>query len=264
MLASSTAAELYARRRYIPPTYVAIDVRQLQLLFYFLKLMLKSNMNKRFKDQNGFGVAVLLAGLVVVTLIGVASYMVYAKHHTTTITPAQNTTIFKPKTSSINAANPDCPIKNLSNVALGASALGDSFSIKLLRVIDNPSTSGDKPDPGTRYLEADFLISTLADHNNYALNINFIPSTAPTDGAGCGYQTSPIDTPGGAYNPITYKRTLDKVVKIPGKQSINAGFIPKNGQAKTVEVYALYEIQESGKGQIVWDTFQDKSYSFEF
>ncbi len=130
------------------------------------------------------------------------------------------------------------PSGDTYQVPLGKAASFDGFTLWIEKVIQNPVVSGDKPDPGTQYLEIDFAESYSGTSPAY-LPGNFYYTEAS------GYPLQTADTKGKIPN-------ANKKITIPGKTSLYAlsstnGSIIKNR-------YLIYEIPKGDQGEFVWNT----------
>lgn len=171
-------------------------------------------------------------------------------------------------TSSSSGSNDSVEVTlggKATNVPFGTSASDGTYIIKVVSVEKNPTVTGDQPDPGTQYVEVDFSITSVANKNNYALNLNYAPSIPPTGTQVGDTQLGPVDSFSGYFNPLTGDSVDNsKNVTIPGKQSIEGnGVVPADGTAQTVQAYGLYETAPGDKGYVAWDGVNNKTYDLQ-
>lgn len=168
----------------------------------------------------------------------------------------------QPNSNATTNSSPTSSQSNQSDIAFGATATDKTFQVKLLSTMLNPTVTGSKPDAGTEYLEADFQVTSIANKNNYAFNILYVPSMLPIGDSYGDIQFGPVDNRAGTTSPITFKNIPAKQVQISGKNSAEGYTIPSDGSAKTVSVYTLFEIKPGDKGQIVWQGLDGGKYHF--
>lgn len=170
------------------------------------------------------------------------------------------------KGSQTGAATTTSTTSDLANekaIPLGAAATDGTFRVTLLGVKPNPAITGDAPAAGDQYVEADFSVTTIANKDNYAFNMSYLPSIVPTGDTMGDIELNPIDYDGGTTSPATFARIPAKKVQIAGKNSIVAnGVIPYDGSAKTVTAYALFEVRQGDQGEIVWQGLDNIPYHF--
>lgn len=164
--------------------------------------------------------------------------------------------------SSGAASSTSSDIANEKSIAFGTTATDGTFQVKLLSTTLNPTVTGTQADSGTQYLEADFSVTTLANKNNYAFNMLYLPSIVPSGDTMGNIEFTPADSPS-PTSPITFNAMPTKTVHLAGKTSMEGNSIPNDGSAKTVDVYALFEIKQGDQGQIVWQGNDGGNYHFE-
>ncbi len=160
-----------------------------------------------------------------------------------------------PNTSAASSSSSE------KNIAFGSTAADGTFQVKLLRVIPTPTVIGDLPDPGTEYIEADFSVTSVANRNNYAFNMQFLPSSIPAGKKIGNIEFTPVDSTS-PISPLTFSTMPTKKVQIAGKVSTESDSLPIDGTAQILELYTLFEVKQGDKGQIVWQGLDGGSYHF--
>ena len=213
-------------------------------------------MRKLQKNQSGFGtIEIVIAIVLLIVIVLVGMYVVNANSKPKGQAASKNQL-------STSTSSTTSHIANEKSIAFGAVASDGSFQAKLLGVTLSPTVTGDQPDPGTQYLEADFSVTSIANRNNYGFSMHYLPSIVPAGGTMGNIELSPVDTIGGTTNPVTFNQMAAKNVQITGKTSAEGYGLPADGSVKTVEVYTLFEIRKGDKGQVVWQGIDNESYHF--
>ncbi|HUB93919.1 MAG TPA: hypothetical protein VMB52_05440 [Verrucomicrobiae bacterium] len=199
--------------------------------------------------------------VILVILVGLAAFIYYNKTSTKPKNQS-NTTQQQHQNDTTNSTTSD--VGNEQSIPFGKTATDGSFTVKLLGVTPNPTVTGTPADSGTEYLEADFSVTSIPNQNNYAFNIQYMPSIVPSGDKLGDIILTPVDSTL-PTSPITFNATSTRTVQIPDKTSVEAtGAIPTDGSAKTVTVYALFEIQKGDKGQITWQGVNQTVYNFQY
>lgn len=132
-------------------------------------------------------------------------------------------------------------------VALGTPVSDGITTVKVVRAIFSPNTTGEPPDAGTMYLEVDLSITGASQ----APLIIYLPSSYPSCSiTGMGV----VDKGSGYLHPVTQVIKSAKKVSIPGKTSI------VSYSASTTQVYALFEVQVGDKGYVSWTDSKGTSH----
>ena len=164
--------------------------------------------------------------------------------------------------SSATTTSTTSSLAGEKNIVFGSTATDGTFQVKLLGVTPKPVVTGDQPDAGTEYMEADFSVTSIANKNNYAFTMLYAPSIVPAGDKLGDIELNPIDSTDGTTSPISFSHISAKTVQVAGKNSVEGYTIPSDGSAKTVTVYALFEIKSGDTGQIVWQGLDGGNYHF--
>lgn len=207
---------------------------------------------------------VLIGGGLLVTLCVIAVVGFFLKQGNNKTAQSSSTHSVKSSTQSSSGTitSTTSDIAGEKAVSFGAIATDGTFTVKLLGVTLNPTVTGAQPDAGTQYLEADFSVTSLPNKSNYAFNMLYLPSSVPKGDQMGDIELTPVD---GALpvSPLTFNSMTTKNVQITGKTSMETdSAIPSDGSAQTVMVYALFEIKQGDKGQIVWQGINNDNYHF--
>lgn len=119
---------------------------------------------------------------------------------------------------------------------LGSVGQADNFSVKVTNVFLNPSTTGDRPDTGTQYLEVDLSITNNGTQENAVPGSFYYQTTA-------GKELATANTFGNQGTP-------NKQVQIVGKKLLVADFL-KPGVTDTSQS-VIFQIPQGDKGKMVW------------
>ena len=134
-------------------------------------------MKKIKTNQDGFGAMEFLLVLIFFALLGVVGWVVYKNHNKTTDkSTATSTSTAKPTAINSNGNSSYIPS---AIIPLGTSATDGVYTIKVLRVVNSPTITGDKASSGTHYVEVDLEMAIASDKDNIALNLQYTddPST---------------------------------------------------------------------------------------
>lgn len=132
---------------------------------------------------------------------------------------------------------------------LGSAATADNFSIKVTKVVQNPQTTGDKPDAGTQYLQVDLSLT-----NNGSGDSDFVPGTFFYK-TSSGKELLEAHVFGNQGSP-------NKNVEVVGRQSMTAVTVEPG---KTDDTRSLiFQIPQGDKGQVVLrdGTFDEQGAKF--
>ncbi len=190
--------------------------------------------------------------VVVLVLAGLAG--LYVMNKKPKVQPNTSTVVNNTAATPATAKTKDIPF--------GTAASDGSFQVKLMAVTPNPTFTGDPPDAGSQYLEADFSITPLANQTSYKFNVNYLPLYVPAGNHVGDIEYAPVDGTTQSTNPLTFGFTDPKAVQIAGKTSAEAADVQFSGSPKTATVYALFEIKPGDKGQISWKGANDVIYVF--
>lgn len=161
----------------------------------------------------------------------------------------------KPKDLTPSPDNSAGLAKPAANAASGVTPLGESaagsadtadLSIKIERVISDPQTTGDRPDPGTKYVEIDLSVT------NSGQGTQVVPGTFVYDAQdGRLFYTADSTGKGSGY--------ANKNVQVSGKQSLDDLSLGP-GQTDSSH-YLIYQLpaKDTG-GELIWyDGYYDTS-----
>jgi hypothetical protein len=204
---------------------------------------------------------IIIIALVILFVLAAGGYLLIT-HNNKAAKLTYNHTVKGSQPSTGTTTSTTSDIAGEKDIPFGTTATDGTFQVKLLSTTLTPTVTGNQPDSGTQYLEADFSVTSVANKNNYAFNMFYLPSIVPSGDKMGNIELSPIDKTSGTTSPVTFNHIAAKDVQVTGKSSKEGYTIPTDGTAKTVTVYALFEIKTGDKGQIVWQGLDGGNYHF--
>lgn len=135
----------------------------------------------------------------------------------------------------------------IAETPLGSVAKANDFAIKVTKVVLNPPTTGDKPNPGMQYLEVDLSITFIGTQGNAAPPDEFVYQTASgLDLPQANISTS--DNTFGIFSSPYYAKNveLSNREQLPFTKVLNPGENDSSGSL-------LYQIPQGDKGKLLWN-----------
>jgi hypothetical protein len=130
--------------------------------------------------------------------------------------------------------------------ALGKAVNANDCSVKVLKSVTNPQTTGDAPDKGMQYIEVDVSITNISNKQDPVTCNDFTYQTES------GKELSTANTFGtdssGASMP-------GKNVEVLGKERLVAEFL-KAGESVDSK-YVVFQVPQGDKGKLIWHESPD-------